>query len=257
MKKYLAIFKFNLKSEFNFKVDYLFSMLSFAVHIFVFNALWNYILQGKAVAGYTKNELIWYIIVGEIIAYSVGKKNYINISNMIKNGDVANILTKPLSFMKYVISLEATSIVNIGVNFVFGIILGICMAGKITLEPLQICLFFISLILSLSIAIMMSVFIGMLAFLTEENKSFYMVISKAMLLLIFTPIEFFPSTVQTILRFLPTTYEVFPPGKILVSYDLNTALTLIGCQVIALLVVYGAAYAINLKGVRNINVNGG
>ena len=39
MKKYLAIFKFNLKSEFNFKVDYLFSMLSFAVHIFVFNAL--------------------------------------------------------------------------------------------------------------------------------------------------------------------------------------------------------------------------
>ena len=94
MRKYLAVFKFNLKSELNFKVDYFFSLLSFAVHIFVFNALWDYILQGKAIAGYSKNELIWYIIVGEFIMYSIGKKNYIKISDMIKNGDVANILTK-------------------------------------------------------------------------------------------------------------------------------------------------------------------
>ena len=108
MRRYLAVFKFNLKSELNFKVDYFFSLLSFAVHIFVFNALWDYILQGKAIAGYSKNELIWYIIVGEFIMYSIGKNNYIKISDMIKNGDVANILTKPISFMKYVIAQEAT-----------------------------------------------------------------------------------------------------------------------------------------------------
>lgn len=257
MRKYLAVFKFNLKSELNFKVDYFFSLLSFAVHIFVFNALWDYILQGKAIAGYSKNELIWYIIVGEFIMYSIGKKNYIKISDMIKNGDVANILTKPISFMKYVIAQEATSIVNIVVNLVFGTVLGIIMAGTVSIEPIQLVLFCISLIISLAIALMISVFIGMMAFLTEENKSFYLVISKAMLLLVFTPLEFFPNIVQTIFKFLPTTYVVYPPGKILVSYDLKTSLLLILCQIVALTIVFAGAYLINRKGVKNINVNGG
>lgn len=257
MKKYLSIFKFNLKSELNFKIDYFFSLMSFAVHIFVFNALWDYILQDKAILGYSRGELIWYIIVGEFIAYSIGKKNYIKVSDMIKNGDVANILTKPLSFMKYVLAQEATTIINIGINFIFGIILGICMGGKISIEPLQMILLFISLILSLCISIFISVFIGMTAFLTEENKSFYLVISKAMLILVFTPLEFFPAFAQVILRFLPTTYVVYPPGKILVDFNLNTSIFLIICQVISLCVVFAGAYAINMKGVKNINVNGG
>ena len=104
---------------------------------------------------------------------------------------------------------------------------------------------------------MISVFIGMMAFLTEENKSFYLVISKAMLLLVFTPLEFFPNIVQTIFKFLPTTYVVYPPGKILVSYDLKTSLLLILCQIVALTIVFAGAYLINRKGVKNINVNGG
>jgi ABC-type uncharacterized transport system permease subunit len=176
---------------------------------------------------------------------------------MIKNGDVANILTKPLSFMKYVLAQEATSIINIGVNFVFGIVLGIIMAGKISIEPLQILLFVISLILSLIISMFVSVFVGMMAFITEENQSFYLVISKAMLILVFTPLEFFPKFAQTILRFLPTTYIVYPPGKILVSYDLKTSVILILCQIVSLIVVFLGAYTINMKGVKSINVNGG
>ncbi len=257
MGKYLAIFKFNLKSELNFKADYIFSLLSFAIHVFVFNALWNYILQGKMIEGYGKTQLIWYIIIGEFLAYSIGKKNYIKVSDMIKNGDVANILTKPLSFMKYILANEATSIVNIGVNLIFAVVLGLIMAGPIKLEAIQVILFIISIIISFFMDVFLYVFIGMLAFLTEENKSFYMVISKAMLLLIFTPLEFFPIWVQNILRFLPTTYIVYPPGKIFVNFDIKSAIFLIICQIFAFLVVYLAVYAINKKGVKNINVNGG
>ena len=94
MRKYFAIFKFNLKSELNFKADYIFSLLSFAIHILIFNALWDYILKDRAIAGYSRPGLIWYIIVGEFIAYSIGKKSYIKVSDMIKNGEIANILSK-------------------------------------------------------------------------------------------------------------------------------------------------------------------
>ncbi len=257
MRKYIEIFKFNLKTELNFKVDYFFSTISFAIHVFVFNALWDYILQGKMVEGYGKAQLIWYVIIGEFIAYSIGKKNYIKVSEMIKNGDVANILTKPLSFMKYVLANEATSIVNIIINIIFAVVLGLLMAGPISITPIQLVLFSISLILAIVIDVFLYVFIGMLAFITEENKSFYMVISKAVLLLILTPLEFFPNIVQTILRFLPTTYIVYPAAKTLVNYDINSSLLLIGGQIISLVFIFGITYMINLKGVRNINVNGG
>ncbi len=257
MRKYLSVFKFNLKSEINFKADYLFSLLSFAVHIFIFNALWEYILADKTLLGYTRANLIWYIIVGEFLAYSIGKKNYIKISDMIKNGDIANLLTKPISLFKYILAQEATSIVTIGVNLVTGIILGLVMAGKLEIGIVQILLFALSLTISLVLSIMISVFIGLLAFITEENKSFHLLISKAMLLLVFTPLEFYPALVQNILKFVPTTYVVYPPAKILVSYDLKTALFLIGGQVLSLIIVFLGDYALNVKGVKNINVNGG
>lgn len=257
MRKYFEVFRFNLKSELNFKVDYLFSLLSFLVHIFVFNALWDFILQGKDILGYTKSELIWYIIVGEFVAYSVGKKNYIKVSEMIKSGDIANLLTKPISIMKYIIAQEGTCIVNIVVNFIFGIFLGLSMAGSISVGPLQLLLFVIALILGLCIDIFVQVFIGLLAFLTEENQSFYLIISKAILLLIFTPLEFFPVVIQRILTFLPTTYIVYPAGKILVDFNLQNALLLMGAQIISLIGVFACAYALNKKGVKNINVNGG
>ena len=78
-----------------------------------------------------------------------------------------------------------------------------------------------------------------------------------MLLLVFTPLEFFPNIMQRILSFLPTTYIVYPPGSILVNYNLNSALMLILGQIVSLIVVGGAVYLLNVKGVRSINVNGG
>lgn len=87
------------------------------------------------------------------------------------------------------------------------------MAGGIELTFLQTLFFIISISISLLIALFLQILIGMLAFITEENQSFYLIISKAMLLLIFTPLEFFPQAVQIILRFMPTTYIIYAQEK--------------------------------------------
>ena len=47
MKKYIEIFKYSLKQNMTFKFNYMFSIISLAIHLFVFNELWDYILQGK------------------------------------------------------------------------------------------------------------------------------------------------------------------------------------------------------------------
>lgn len=257
MRKYFDIFKFSLKSEFNFKIDYFFSLFAFLVHIFVFNELWDYILQGKQINGLGRSELVWYIIIGEFIMYSISKKNYKKVSELIKTGNIANLLVKPVSIIKYIFAEGMTCIVNIGINFIFAIILGLLMAGTINVTFIQIILFIVSLIIELVIAMLLQVFIGLLAFLTEENESFYLLVSKALLLLVFTPLSFFPTYIQSILKFLPTTYAIYPAGKILVDFNITNALGLIFVQLIALGFMFMVINILNKKGVKKINVNGG
>lgn len=257
MRKYFEVFKFNLKTKINFKAEYIFSLFSFTIHVFVFNELWDFILKDKIILGYSREDLIWYIIMGEFLYYILGSKSYKEISNMIKNGDVANMLTKPISFLKYIIAIEFTCIINVIINFIFAIILGIILAGTLNISISNLLLFSISIILAIILLILIQVMIGMLAFLTEENEAYRLVVFKAILLLILTPLEFFPSFVKSFLSFLPTTYAIYPVGKILVHFEMKNSLILIGCQIISVIVMLGIVNILNIKGVRNINVNGG
>ncbi|MDF2865316.1 MAG: ABC-type uncharacterized transport system permease component-like protein [Clostridia bacterium] len=256
MRKYLEIFKFNLKTKINFKVNFIFSLFSFTIHILVFNTLWDFILKGKTILGYTKPELIWYIIIGEFITYTTSH-NYRKISDMVKNGDIANMLTKPIDFVKYIFAEEASCIVNAVINLIFASILGSLMAGIINLSLVQIVMFILSTILAIILWISIQVFIGLLAFITEENEPFYLIISKAMLLLVLTPLEFFPNIVQKVFIFLPTTYIAYPPAKIFVHFSSLQSIQLIIGQITSLFFIFTVIYFLSIKGIKNISVNGG
>lgn len=256
MLKYYEIFKFNLKTKLNFKANYIFKLFSFTIHILIFNSLWDFVLQGKTVMGYTKSDLIWFIIIGEVIYYTISN-NYIKVSDMVKSGDVANMLTKPINFVLYIFAEEATSLVNFLINLIFGIILGILITGTLYISFLNIFIFVISLILGVTMYILIQVLIGLLAFLTEENESFYLLISKAVLFLVLTPLELFPELMQKILKFLPTTYVSYPVAKIFVHFEISLSIHLILSQIISLVVILFVIYLLGKKGVKNINVNGG
>ena len=131
------------------------------------------------------------------------------------------------------------------------------MAGTLEVTFVQVMLFLVATVLALLISLLIQLFIGLLAFITEENESFYLLIQKSMLIVVFTPIEFFPGIVQWILRFLPTSYAVYPLGKILTNYDFSNARFLIFCQVISIIVMFILVNILNRKGVKKVNVNGG
>ena len=256
MRKYLEIFKYSLKTHFAFIYNYLFSLCSFVIHVFVFNELWDYILKGKEIVGYTKSELIWYIIIAECILYSVDKK-YDKIADMVKQGDIANMLIKPIDTIIYFISETSASIVKLFINLIFAVVIGVTLAGPIEVSLASIVLAFIALVLGVFIGNLMQIFIGILAFYTEENKSFWMVIQKISFFVVFTPIEFYPQIIQNILLFLPTTYFVYVPAKIFVNFEMNLALKLLGLEILSAVVVYLGIRFIYKKGAEKINVNGG
>lgn len=256
MRKYFEIFKYSLKTQFAFIYNYLFSLCSFAIHVFIFNELWDYILKGKEIVGYTKSELIWYIIIAECILYSVDKK-YDKIADMVKQGDIANMLIKPIDTIVYFISETCASVVKLFVNLAFAIVIGITLAGPIEISIGSIVLGLIALLLGVFIGNLMQIFIGVLAFYTEENKSFWMVIQKISFFVVFTPIEFYPQIIQNILLFLPTTYFVYVPAKIFVNFEIGLALKLLVLEILSAVVVYLAIRFIYKKGAERINVNGG
>ena len=257
MRKYFEIFKYSLKTKINFIFDYIVLLVSFAIHVFVFNELWDYILQGKEnIAGYTKPQLIWYIILGEFIMYSCNKK-YDYIADQVKSGQIANMLVRPVDFIKYTVAEDLSVLVRFTINVIFAIVLGIVFAGPIDLTATGIIVTMVSVAISVMMGIYIQLIIGLLAFYTEENDSFWLVTQKMMLLLVFTPLEFYPSVVKKIFSVLPTTYITYAPARIFSKFEMNESIEILACQAVAFIALVVFARILYRRGVEKINVNGG
>lgn len=256
MRKYIEIFKYSMKTQLKFILDYFVSLISFGIHIFVFNELWDYILKGKEVAGYTREELIWYIIIAEFITYSTFK-SYKKIGEMVKNGTIANMLIKPVDFINYTIAENLSVYVKALVNAVFAIVLGLILVGPIDVTIQGIIFTVIASIIGVFIGILIQTFVGLIAFFTEENSSFWLIIQKFTFFLVFTPLEFYPEIVQKIFSVLPTTYLIYAPARIFTRFEIGEAIVLLGLEILSGLVLYGIIRLMYMKGVRKINVNGG
>lgn len=256
MKKYIEILKYSLKTKLTFIWNYCFSLFSFAIHIFVFNELWDYVLQGKAVVGYTKSELIWYIIIAEFITYTSEKK-YKTISSMVKQGDIANMLIKPVDMIHYYIAEDGSLIIKALVNLICAIILGLTLAGKIEVSFASIIITIIAALIGIFIGSLIQILIGIVSFFTEENSSVYLIIQKMSLLVVFTPIEFYPTIIQKIFFALPTTYFVYAPSKIFTNFEIGLAIKLILLEILSAIFIYTIIRFLYKKGVEKINVNGG
>lgn len=257
LKKYWEIFLFSLKSQINFSVDYLFSLVSFGIFIFIFNQLWEYVLAGKEVVGYSKEELIWYIIIAELITCSV-PKIYKKISDKIKNGDIAILLTKPISMIDYFFVENITCFIKVGIYLIFGLFIGFVLAGQIEMSISNAILFIIALIVAIISQILLQLLIGVIAFFTEENHAFYLILQKIGFLLVFTPLEFYPEFVQKILLCLPTTYTFYVPAKIFSNHpNISVALKLLITECLMMSILWIVVHGLYRRGVKKINVNGG
>lgn len=256
MRKYIEIFKYSMKTQLKFILDYFVSLISFGIHIFVFNELWDYILKGKEVAGYTREELIWYIIIAEFITYSTFK-SYKKIGEMVKNGTIANMLIRPVDFVNYTIAENLSVYIKAFVNLIFAILLGFILVGPINITFESIIFTLVASIIGIFIGILIQTFVGLIAFFTEENSSFWLIIQKFTFFLVFTPLEFYPSIIQKIFSFLPTTYLIYAPARIFTKFNTAEAIKLLILEILSGLVLYGIIRIMYMKGVRKINVNGG
>ena len=206
--------------------------------------------------GYSRSELIWYIIMAEFITYSVSR-GYKNISDKVKDGTIVNMFLKPINFCYYFLAEESANLLKICINVIGLLVLGITYGGILNLSGIALLFVIISCILSIMIGLMMQLVLGLISFDMEETKSLWFIIQKFQFLLVFVPLEFYGVIVQKILLLLPTTYLVYAPSRILVKFELRESLMLILMQIVSIIGLSIISAILYKRGVKKINANGG
>lgn len=259
-KKYAAIANISLTSSFAYAKPMITNILFYFMLIYVFLMLWRVIYSGgNGVPGYDLSQMIWYLIVTEMI-WTIKGVNFEDINNDIKSGSIAYLLNKPYNYVLYLIS---NSIGEFGAKFVVSIVAGIVM-GLIYVGPLKgfsaVHLPFI--LISGIMAILLNFFIliplALSAFWTEENAPFRWIYSKLTLILgVMLPVEFFPQWIQPYIKALPFLYTTYGPAKLVVDFSYVKFFEIFIYQIVYLVIFIGVTFAVYNKGVRRLNVNGG
>lgn len=263
MKKYLFIFKSEVMTSLQYVFDIVSRFVSYLLIVFIFVNLWNYIYSDPAeiINGYTMSQMMWYLIITELIWFTVGSRSLTKIvSEDIKTGSIVYKLNKPYDYINYIISSHLGSIVLKLIMFaIFGASVGFIFIGSFPpLSIPMILIFILSTILALLVNIVFSIIIALFSFYVEDSSPLHWVYSKFILVLgTFFPVEYFPAVIAEILKFSPIVAVSYGPARLFVSFSYDLAWKVLLAQVIYLAIAYLIARLIYKKGVKKLNVNGG
>lgn len=249
-----------IKSNFIYIKSFLLSKIFLVLILFVMFSLYKTLYSGNpSFDGFTINMIIYYIVIAESIELS---KVYIfrKISEEIKDGTCIYNLLRPISYISY---HYFTSLGEIVLKFISIIIVGFITAtimvgfNKEIIKNFLISLPAIFMGINLNFFIM--VMIGMLAFSMEEVSPIYWIYQKFLFILggLFFPLEFFPQWVQNISKYLPTTYILYFPAKLVVNFNKKLYLQGISIQFFYLILTIIITILIYKKGIKNMSINGG
>ena len=263
MRKYVHIYKSELMSTLQYVLNILFKLFGLVVMVFIFINLWNYIYEdpNKLINGYTKYQMIWYVIITEILWYAVDGRGYCRkIINDVKSGNIAYILNKPYSYIGYSISrhLGETTIKTI-LAIIVSFTVGIVFIKQFPCESiLALLLVIFSGLLAVLISLLFLTFIGLISFIIEDSTPIYWLYSKMILVLgVIFPIEYFPGILAQIMRYSPIYVICYGPAKLFVDFSYSSAVEILITQIIYLGIAWMMSYILFKRGVKKLNVTGG
>lgn len=263
MKKYWFVFKSEIMSNLQYIFNIVVGFIGYFIILYIFLNLWNYIYDdpNELINGYSKMQMIWYVIITEIL-WSVlgGRKLSKKISDDVRGGNIAYNINKPYSYVGYSLASHLGSTFIKGIMYIiFGMLVGFIFLGEFpNLNIINLLAVLLCGILATIISTLLIIFIGLLSFFIEDSHPFYWIYSKLILVVgtIF-PIEYFPSYIQPILNYSPIYVVCYGPAKLFVDFSYSAFLNVFIFQLIYIVISYLLCMILYKKGVKNLNVNGG
>ena len=263
MKKYLYIYKSEIMTNLQYAFDIFIGFISYCIMIFIFLNLWEYIYSdpSEIINGNRINQMIWYVVVTEILWMSLGgRKLCKKICDDVRSGNIAYNINKPYNYVENSLFNHLGLVtVRFFIVAILGVVLGYIFLNSFpSLNILKVLIVLLSCLLATIINILLIVSIGLISFYIEDANPFFWVYSK-MILVIGTifPIEYFPAVLQPIIKFSPIYVVSYGPAKLFVDFSTNMCIEVLISQFIYLVISFMICHLIYNKGVKKLNVNGG
>ncbi|HQN42547.1 MAG TPA: ABC-2 family transporter protein [Anaerolineaceae bacterium] len=261
MKKYWAIFKLQLANGLAYPGEFIGRSLLILPFMWIFFQLWRVTFDasgGAEINGLTLRSTLWYLVIAEVIELS--RPRVANtISEAVKDGSIAYILSKPYNFLWYHYSSSlADTIFRALLNLVLGggvawLLVGPppSLWGLLAVLPL--------LMGAWALNYCIAALIGLLAFWVEDTSAFQWIYQKLAFILggLLIPLDFYPAWLRTIADALPFSAVTYAPARLFVEPSLNGFLAALGQQALWLLVFAGGLGLLYRRSVTVLTVNGG
>jgi ABC-2 type transport system permease protein len=260
-RKYAVAASVSFRERTAYGGSFLGTALAYALFVFVFSRIWGTVYAGRAdIDGYTRAQMIWYFIVAELPGMALSGVFW-SLSQDMKSGQVAYLLSRPYSFVLYSYALGAgKALANGPILLAIGCALGFLTAGPPPLSSAgQGAGLVLGLLLAGSIYYLLNLAIAMTAFWVEENAAFFWIFQKLALVAgTLVPIELLPGAARRAAWLTPFPAMSYAPAKLLAAWPgTGGALGLLGYQAAWALLAALACQAIYALGRSRLRVNGG
>lgn len=231
MRKYLKIFNISFQQEFAYRINFILWRVRNVLQILIFFFLWNAVLptSSSQVFGYDRAKIFTYAFVLIIVKAVVLSSKSVDVAGQIANGEVTNLLLKPVNYFYYWITRDLSTKF---INFFFGTIEATFLI--LLLKPniywqtniVFVTAFIASLLIAMFLYFNLLMLTNFIPFWVPElswgAQFLVIVVIVEFLSGSFFPLDVFPPIVYQILRFTPFPYLIFIPIKIyLGSFDIG------------------------------------
>lgn len=260
-RKYWAIFQTQIISRMAYPFDLAAQSVTILIFLWIFLQLWRttYHAVGQTtLAGLTLANTLWYLMLAETIVLSTPRLSR-TIGDSVKDGSIAYLLNKPFNYLLYQVSVGlGDSLTHLFFNAVIGGALVWLLVGPPP-DPRGWPLVVVTVLLAWLINFCFSTLIGLSAFLVEEISAFEWIYSKFILLLGGTliPLDFYPTWLQSIIKYLPFAYTVYGPARLFIDPSLERFVNLILGQSLWLVVLGSLVFFFYNRLVSQLTINGG
>jgi ABC-2 type transport system permease protein len=262
MKKYWQIFRTTVDEYFVYRVNFSLWRFRVVLNLLMIYFLWTAIyLRNREILGYTKTMMLTYVLLMSLLSDFVFSSRIHELGGQILQGDIINVLLKPVSFFKYLISKEAADkVVNISFATVEVILLILIFRPNLTAPPgfPELFFFLIHLIVGVCLSFLISFCVSMIAFWSAEIWAPRFVY----FILVFTlagnyfPLDILPKPVYNFLLFTPFPYFIFLPAQIYLKGLTNYHIWQLGVGIVWLYITYNFANWLWKKGIREYSFYG-
>ena len=262
-RKYGVIYRSVLMENLQYVANMVLGFFGYFVFIYIFIKLWEYMYRTpeELIAGYSKEQMIWYVMMTEMMwfgsnASAVGRQ----VKTDIRGGNIAYLMNKPYHYTLYILA-KYTGEWSIRLPMYAGlaVMIGTVMVGAIpgfrliNVPAMALCIMF-----GLTINAVFKICIGLLSFWIEDATPFQWLYDKLILVVgtIF-PIEIFPRALQPFFKLTPIYTVCYGPAKLIVDFQPAKCVEILAAQVVYLAAGCGLMFFVYRKGVKKLYVNGG